>query len=415
MRSDEEIVRLAIRRLIKEDGEGGGDGGYAGAPGGDYGWGMGGGGGGGGMGHMWIGDEHMSQIGSAFAAPFQELFGGVKKAVVHARTLLAVSFEVVATTLIPFFESDFHKIFEKRDRDIQQISSEYAEVRKATWDAFKNKDFVFTAFIMAPSAFITTAFITKTPKVAIDLLKLVEGDYVQSVVADFHVWIKQKKDEFKYHMTGAFSGKITHNQFARYEALNFPVEYLLMEDDEKNEKKDEAKKRFNSTVAEKLVEIYKDPKVQEAIRKSEKLQKGSDSATKALVGPLQQLVEHASSLVDKMSSIQEIDKMSGGKISKEAKLAAQEMEKSSLKNNEVENEEGGQDIQPKEKSIQQKKPQQNPLLQQIESTVVAAVKAKIKEAYIQEVKKLSSDNEELPKNHPYFEASKKAIEKITAL
>lgn len=386
MRNDEEVVRRAVKKMLHEDDGGGGDyGGYF-----DM-----GGMGGAGMGPAFIGDEHVKAMGAAFAAPFQELFAGVKKSVVHARTLVKVVFETVMTTLIPFLGSDYKEIFEKRDQEIEKITSEYAEIHRATMDTFKNKDFVFTAFLMAPSAFLTTAFITKTPKAAIDLLKFVGGDVVSDNVAAFSGWFKETKSDLKRTFSGS----------SRYESVNRTVGEVLSETTVDRE---EALRSFSDSTGKKLLELFGSPEVKKALQ-GDKARRMQQDASLVLVGSLENTLKHAKAAIAKAGSIEELNKMSGGEVKSEVEKSAKEVSQPSKDTTEAD-ENGEQE--------QQKKPISTlPNMEQIAGAVTQAAKAKVKEFYIKKVQdQLHNEVKQgIPEGHPYVKAAKKLIEQLKSL
>lgn len=377
MLNEEEVIRHAVRKILKEEGEGWGLMDF-----GDIGGGMGG--------PNWITNDHLKQIGSAFAAPFQELFAGIERGVVHVKTLVKVALETVITSIIPFLNSDYKEIFEARDREIEQVNSKYAEVHKATIDVFKHKDFVFTAFLMAPAAFITTGALYKSPKAVVGFLRAVGGDYLTDVLKGFTGWFKEKKS----HTMGVLGGR-----GGMYDSVDRTVGEILKEEPDRQTVVDQ----FKGDVQKKLRELMDTKEVKDALR-SEKVQAMQKDASGVLLGNLEEVFKHCQKALTKAASFQELDKMSGGKVGQQVKQASKEATIAPKKDQK--NEADAPSQQPGKVDTAQ-----------IEATLTEAARANVKQFYVAKLEEqLKKEIEEgVPSDHPYVEAAKKVIQRIKAL
>jgi hypothetical protein len=168
----EQILRAHIRKIIKEDGEGGGFGGDFGLSTGIGGaWGMGYG----------IGKD-LGKFLDPFIDVAKTAVGKTKELSVKAQTLARVSIEALLVTLVPFCSDDYGKIFEKEKQDMERLKNEYGEVYQRTWDAFKNEDFLCSAFFYSPQSLLTTVAITQAPAATVKLLSILSGGRLDSLL-----------------------------------------------------------------------------------------------------------------------------------------------------------------------------------------------------------------------------------------
>lgn len=126
------------------------------------------------------------QMYNVFVKPFTDVVktaaGKTKEMSQKSQTLLSVAFEAAATSLIPWLSSDYNEIFAKEKQEIDKIRSEYGDVYKANWDAFKDNDIMIAAFAYRPDLFLTAAMAKKTPKVAAKLLSVLSGGSLDRVL-----------------------------------------------------------------------------------------------------------------------------------------------------------------------------------------------------------------------------------------
>lgn len=173
-RRAEEIVRQHIRKILREEGDGG--------FGGDYGWGglSTGLGGGWGMGYG-IGKD----LGK-FLDPFVDVFkiatGATKELTRRALTIVSVAGEAILTTLIPWLADDYGKIFAKEREDVQKIRDSYREAMNSVWEAFKYDDFLVTAFMYAPAEMLASTAARYAPEVTGKALSVLSGGTLDGVL-----------------------------------------------------------------------------------------------------------------------------------------------------------------------------------------------------------------------------------------
>lgn len=168
------LLRECIQEVLKED-EGGGGGDYgglgldsmAGMP----------------YGMHYASKDQMYQI---FVKPFADVVGvaagKTKELSQKGQTLLKVAFESLATTLIPILKDSYGEIFEHEKQQIDKIRSEYADVYKATWDAFNEADVLVAAFMYRPDLFLTAQLAKQAPKAAAKLLSVLSGGALDKVL-----------------------------------------------------------------------------------------------------------------------------------------------------------------------------------------------------------------------------------------
>jgi hypothetical protein len=260
-------------------------------------------------------------------------------------------------------ESDYEEIFTERDKRLEKIDSEYADVRKATWDAFKNTDLLFTTFIMSPSSFLTYKFFEKAPKSALKTLKFIGGPVTKDVLSQFAQWYEQAHEAL---LRSAEEGLL-----ARHESV-------VREDDEKtgSEKPKVTQKEVQENYS-KLVQKVLDTSRARRMR-SEALQ--------ALKTTLDATYSHAKDAMDRVKTVDDLDKLSKGALKKE-------LEKTSKETDDQE------------------------VLKGIEQALIQSAKNKIKETYL----KMATDSLKkdlsmgIPESHPYVDMAKKNIDRIKAL
>ena len=125
----------------------------------------------------------------AFVKPFTDVIstaaGQGKELARKAQTVVASTFEAIATILIPAFNSDYTKIFEKEAKDIEKIRSEYADVYKSTWDALSTEDVLFAAFAYAPGPFLAGTIAKKAPSAAAKLASILSGGSLDNILSKY--------------------------------------------------------------------------------------------------------------------------------------------------------------------------------------------------------------------------------------
>lgn len=166
LREEVELLRKYIREsiiLIKEDTDS--SGGY-----GDYLGDLYGGGGGGGGG----GDGSPVFI-TAFTDVFKTASAETQKMIEKVKTFTNVSFQAAMSGINPFYKAEYGKLFQEEAAKISAIKSKYSDVYKRTFDAFKDNDFAWAAFICTPEAFLTKKFFDKTSETAQSLAGLFPG------------------------------------------------------------------------------------------------------------------------------------------------------------------------------------------------------------------------------------------------
>lgn len=179
------MLRECIRRMLAEDMGYGGD--YAGLGFGDVAGGAPYGA------HFGSGEDLYKIFVKPFVDVVQVTAGKTKEMSARTQSLVKVAFEALATTLAPWLGSDYNKIFEKEKQSIDKIRSEYADVYKATWDAFNNADILISAFAYRPDLFLTAALAKTAPKAVAKLLSVLSGGTLDKVIKQVLTGKKEKE------------------------------------------------------------------------------------------------------------------------------------------------------------------------------------------------------------------------------
>ncbi len=144
-----------------------------------------------------FGDE--KEMYNIFVKPFvdvvQTTAGKAKEVSSSAQTAIHTAFRTIATTLIPFLNKDYADIFATEKKRIDKIRKEYAEVYKSNWDAFNYEDAVFASFLYDPVSFLTTRFIQKAPKAAMEILSVLSGGTLDDDLGKAKSLLGKEKDK----------------------------------------------------------------------------------------------------------------------------------------------------------------------------------------------------------------------------
>lgn len=114
-----------------------------------------------------------------FLQPFADVFSTAKAAAsnisARTRTLAKITFESLATSVLPFLIADYNDIFKEEKLQLDKIQQKYADVFARTNNAFKNDDIKLVAFMLNPALTIAAAAATATPMLAIGLYDVLAG------------------------------------------------------------------------------------------------------------------------------------------------------------------------------------------------------------------------------------------------
>lgn len=387
---EERMLRLAVRRVLSEDFGGMDFGGY------DM-------GGYGGMGGGWITSERIKQLVGIFAAPFQEALAAAELVIPHAEALMKTVFEASVSSLVIGVSADYDKIFADRDQKIERINGKYADIRKASMDAFRTTDFMVCSFVMYPEAFLTTAFLSKAPQVGYEFLKTAGGRQVQGILDDFAGWWQSG---IKHLQSVQSAGKSRRGwdddedltsflkRAAKGESVsNMTVGRILGEAEEK--KQEDPVGSFKEQAAQKLVAILQDKGVQAAIAPTVK--KMHAEGTAALVPALEQILSTAKEAVSKVSTVEGLDGLSKGKVKPELEKIQAEVQKS---------------LGEKKDTDSSKKPDVS-----VPAAVQQGAKDAVKKAALEQLEERSKEDgvAHMPDGHPYRRALSQVQAKVKAL
>lgn len=238
-----------------------------------------------------------------FIKPFVDVVdvtaGKTKEMSARAQNLARVTFEAIATSIMPFFSSDYDEIFQREKEKIDKIRSDYAEVYGATWDALKRNDVTMTAFLCYPAAVLTSFVARKSPKASMNILSILSGGTMDSFFAKVKASLggfgKAGKGE-RYSSGGGDSMPITW-------------ESLVREDDSSKKKKPS------------LADIVTNKKVIKKALSSPEAQRMQREARAAVHDTLQTVYERAAA-VSTVKSLGDLQKKIGKPIKGADKLNA---------------------------------------------------------------------------------------------
>ena len=348
-RKVEQILRSHIRRIIKEEGGDFGGGGY------DIGWGnIGGGGmGGGGIWGYGIGDN-LGKFLEPFTDVLKTAIGKTKELSIKAQTLAAVAWEGLATTIVPWLSSDYSDIFRREKQEINRLKQEYGDVYKRTWDAFKNEDFLITAFFYDPASMLATVGITQAPTATKELLSILSGGRLDDLLG---------RIMDKFGNKSAPGGPGEYNRHMKYEGII-------------HEQQDDA--------GESLEKVLANPKLIDAACSSQYAQKMMSDGRTVVNGVLKDAVDHVMT-VFKAHSVQDIEREMGKKLPEKIATSLAKM-------------------QPAER-------------QKSEAIVIKQLQKLTKESVVNDLSKQVkvATKSGVPNNSPFIQAYMKTISKIRAM
>lgn len=131
---------------------------------------------------------------NVFVKPFTDVVsttvGKTKELSQKAQTLAKVSFETLATTLIPVLADDYDEIFSNERAQLDKLKAQYKDIYDSTWTAFKDNDVVAAAFLYNPAAVITAKVAQQAPIQTVKLLNTLAGGKLDG-------FLKKVVDKFK--------------------------------------------------------------------------------------------------------------------------------------------------------------------------------------------------------------------------
>ena len=231
------------------------------------------------------------QMYNTFIKPFVDVVevtaGKTKEMSTRTLTALKVAFEAAASSLIPALGSDYKEIFEAEQQQLEKIKSEYSDVYNASWDALKQHDIVWSAFLGWPAAFLTFKAAETAPKAVSHVLSVLSGGSLDGFLTKVNK--KYSLGSGKSHSGSSHGGG---DKIGNY------FESVIKEEDE-------GKKSVGDILSNKKV-------VSKALN-SPYAQRMQADAQKVVKGTLAKVVEKASS-VAKATSLQDLQKITGKPI-----------------------------------------------------------------------------------------------------
>jgi hypothetical protein len=208
MNDVDKLLKEYIVLLTEEDGGGGGDygyGGMGGIPAGTWGY-----------------MDYGGPLSDIFVKPFVNVFdiakAGLKELGIRVKTALKVALEVVLTTLIPWLDTDYKKIFNTQREELKRFKQQHAELFKQNLLGFSN-DAKLVAFMINPGIYITAGLVRKSPDVAVRMI---------DTIKDAHVGWVEEWEIIKHRVSLPFdphAQKLSHRVASRRQTSMFTKRY----------------------------------------------------------------------------------------------------------------------------------------------------------------------------------------------
>lgn len=233
------------------------------------------------------------QMYNTFIKPFVDVVevtaGKTKEMSERTLTAIRVAFEAAASSLIPALSSDYSEIFEAERQQLEKIKSEYSEVYNASWDALKQHDIVWSAFLGWPAMFLTAKAAEKAPAAVAHVLSVLSGGSLDGFLS---------KVKGKYHLGSAKSS--SGSSHGGGDKIGSYFESVIKEENE--DKK-------STTVGD----VLSNKKVVSRALGSPYAQRMQSDGQKIVKGTLNKIAEKASA-VARATSLQDMQKITGKPI-----------------------------------------------------------------------------------------------------
>lgn len=312
-----------------------------------------------------------------FIEPFLDVFKVAKgKALeLHQRTLALgrVAFTTIVTTMVPFLGDRYEEVFREEHEYLDKIRLKYADVYNATWDAFKQDDALCMAFMLNPTAFLTTQFFLKAPKGALNLVSSLTNGSLDPFLDKVKEQVKTggfKEKKSRKSSEEAFKDKL-YAQFKKDDSYSTQIESRLYESDESN-----------TTPVNWLAKVLSSKQVKEKVAESPKVHEMQEIGKKLVAETLKKVLTQASGVL-KAKNLSDVEKATGKKVPGTEKLANV----------------------PKDEK------------QALEEKLVSAVKASMKTFYVKKLEERvkKAIDAGVPADHPFVSAHKKAVSHIQSM
>jgi hypothetical protein len=316
MSSLNKLLKEYITLLVEEDG--GGDGGYGGY--GDY------GGLGGIPNNAWGFMDYGGPLSDIFIKPFTNIFNiakaGVKEIGIRLKTALKVVLEVALTTIIPWMETDFRKIFDTQRQELRKFKQEHAELFKQNMLGFSN-DAKLLAFMASPNLYITAGLIRKSPETVVRMVDSIRDSHA-SWIEEWEV-IKHRVmlpfDPYAQKTSKSIAGRRHYSMVRKHYAHGYRPEDVPQVEEALNPQ------QRKLTPQEEMANFLKRPDVVQDLNSSQtsqQLKKEGEAVLKSInISLLKSITK-----VLNIKSVQDIEHLTGKRISdKFVNLTPQERQK----------------------------------------------------------------------------------------
>lgn len=306
-----------------------------------------------------------SDLYNVFIKPFTDVVktaaGKTKELSQKAQTLVKVSFEALATSLVPALSDSYAEIFADEKEKIDQIKSEYAEVYNSTWDTFRENDVLVAAFLYRPDLFLTATLAKKAPQATAKLLSVLSGGTLDKVLNKFKV----TRPAGKPNISGGGSGDGNYGGFG---GGGFGESIV--------------RENKGDGPEDKLVKLVQHKKVKDVLAKSQKTQEMSRLGQQLTRNTLKRVFEQAQGVLS-AKSIDDVIKATGANV----------------------------------KGVEELKKVPEQERQKAEQVILAGVKKSMKEFYVKslEAQLKQALDAGTPSEHPFVNDYRNVIQKIKAL
>lgn len=256
-----------------------------------------------------------------FIKPFTDIFhtaaGKTKEISVRTQTLAKTVIESIASVFIPRFENKYKKIFEKEKKQLDKVKSQYSDIYKANWDAFRDNDALCAAFMYSPAMLLTATFVRKSPRAAGQLISVLSGgtldpwlERISNKMGGFDWWGKDERPKTGLDVPNkAFKhGDNWHNTGAGYGYGGYGESRIYEKSDKKGDHKID------------IVSLLSSDKVKQKLQQSDVVQSLERQGKAIIRATLEQVFKQAQAALS-AKTLQDIQTKTGVNIPELANMS----------------------------------------------------------------------------------------------
>lgn len=255
-----------------------------------------------------------------FVDPFVDVFktakGVATELTARAKSAAQVAIEVILSSFIPLYETNYTAIFKQMDKSLEGIKKKYEKVYQANNEAFADKDARFLAFLYDPSAWITTKTVGNSPAAAANILQIFTdsrsgaGTHLIEAIRFLNELQREIKGVSRYNRHTAHRLRRSAASMSRTSSLDVaPWESVERDSGAILEAGDQAQ----MTMEQRIQQILSNPELKKEIAQSpiaQQMRKDGQAILGTLTGQLSKDIAESKSI----KSLEDIVRMSHGKV-----------------------------------------------------------------------------------------------------